>query len=86
MILQIVAIRDIKADVYAQPYFVGSLGGAIRSFGDECRRIAPDNLMYNHPEDFELYELGTYDDANATFNLIKPRQISCGGNYKTSKE
>lgn len=79
----IVVIRDIKANVYAQPQFVASIGGFVRGFGDECQREAPDNIMSKHPEDFEAYELGWYGDEDAHFELHpKPKQIAIGANYK----
>ena len=37
MKLHIVVIRDIKANVFAQPQFVANIGGFIRSFADECQ-------------------------------------------------
>lgn len=79
MILQIVCVRDRAADVFGQPNFTTSLGGSIRSFGDEVNRVDANNMLNRHPEDFELYHLGTYDDSSATFELLpKPRQIAIG--------
>ncbi|WNK14999.1 MAG: nonstructural protein [Microvirus sp.] len=81
--MQIVAIRDIKADLFAQPAFTSSLGASIRDFGDRCNKPDENNLLYLHPEDFELYHLGTYNDDNAKFTLLdQPKQIATGGNYK----
>jgi hypothetical protein len=83
MKMHIVVIRDIKANVYAQPQFVASIGGFVRGFGDECQRDAPDNIMSKHPEDFEAYDLGWYGDGDAHFELHKePKQIAVGSNYK----
>lgn len=83
MKMHIVAIRDIKANVYAQPQFVSSLGAFVRSFGDECQRDDPANIMAKHPEDFEAYDLGWYGDQDAHFELHeKPIQIAVGSNYK----
>jgi len=81
MELMIVSIRDIVADVYLPPQFANNLGGAIRSFGDACKD--PQSPLNKHPEDYELYHLGNYHDADATFKLLdKPKQISIGKNYK----
>lgn len=82
---QIIAVRDIAADMFAQPQYVASIGGAIRSFGDECQRRSDTNLMFAHPEHFELYHLGTYDDSNARFTLFEePKQIALGSNYRAN--
>lgn len=69
MILTVCAVRDTVADVYNRPYFTQSAGVAVRSFSDEVNRQAEDNQLYKHPEHFVLYELGTYDDADAKFIL-----------------
>lgn len=78
MILKIVAVRDRAADVFGQPYFVASLGAAIRSFGDEVNRKAENNPLNAHPEDFDLYELGSYNDELGSFETFQPRQIAIG--------
>lgn len=79
MQMYILAIRDRAADVFGQPMFVASIGGACRSFGDEVNRADPKNNLHAHPEDFDLYELGTYDDTEASFTLLeRPRMIAVG--------
>lgn len=76
MIYFVVAIRDRAADVFGQPVFVSSIGGAIRSFGDEVNN--PESQIHKHPGDFDLYELGTFDDNTAQFTCSTPRQIAIG--------
>lgn len=78
MIYRIVAVRDRAADVYGQPTCVASLGAAIRGFGDEINRPADNNQFHKHPEDFDLYEIGSYDDATAELTPIRPRQVAVG--------
>lgn len=84
MKMHIVAVRDIVANVFGQPMFVGTLGGAIRSFGDQCTNTTDaSNVLATHPEDFELYQLGEYNDENARFELLaEPKQIAIGASYK----
>lgn len=77
MLLRIVAVRDIGAECFGQPNFVVALGLAVRSFGDEVNRVADGNSLNRHPEDFELYELGSYSDSDASFTLLpQPRLIA----------
>lgn len=79
MRLVIVAIRDRAIDAYGTPFFVPHLGGAVRSFSDEVNRRDEKNQLNQHPEDFDLYELGFYDDATGAFELHeRPRQVSVG--------
>lgn len=61
----IVAVRDAAADVFGRPYFVPSVGVAIRTFTDEVNRDAADNMLNRHRKDFALYEIGSYDDSTA---------------------
>lgn len=79
MKIQVLSIRDRAADAYGQPMFFAALGKALRVFQDEINRRADDNSMYHHPEDFDLYHLGEYDDNNGKFtNLEQPKMISVG--------
>jgi hypothetical protein len=80
------AVRDRAADAYARPMFVPSVGIAIRSFSDEVNRKAEDNQMYNHADDFDLYELGEYDDETAKFMILDlPKQLAIGKQVKISE-
>lgn len=79
MILYVMTVRDRSADVFGQPSFHLSQGGAARAFADEVNRAAPDNVMYRHPEDFDLFLLGSYDDSTAAFDMAPvPKQIAVG--------
>lgn len=73
------AVRDRATDCFARPMFVQALGQAVRSFSDEINRVEQDNMLHKHPEDFDLFELGTFDDSDASFELLeKPRQVAIG--------
>lgn len=88
MIYQIVYIRDIVADVAGTPQFVVSIGGAIRAFGDQCKDKNPQNLVGQHPSDFEMWHVGEYDDNTGTitpFEPLKRKQIAVGANYTETK-
>lgn len=61
-ILSAVAVRDEALQAFNRPFFVNTLGMAIRSFEDECNRDAPDNPMVKHPKDFSLWHVGSYDE------------------------
>ena len=79
MKMVICSIRDSAADAYGRPFFLPSVGVAIRSFTDEVNRSAEDNQIYQHPEDFDLFELGEFDDATGRFTLLDvPKQLALG--------
>lgn len=58
------AVWDSAVQAYARPMYMQSVGQAIRSFGDEVNRKAEDNLLNKHPDDYELHNLGTWDDES----------------------
>lgn len=75
---KIVTVRDRVADVYGVPSFVLSVGAAIRSFGDEINKKDGSPLSA-HPDDFDLFALGEYDDQNGEFiSDGAPRQLAIG--------
>ncbi|QCQ84643.1 nonstructural protein [Blackfly microvirus SF02] len=82
-----IATRDIVSNLYSVPMFVPSIGGAIRAFGDECQRDEKNNSLFQHPEDYELWHLGEYDDNNGTilvYSQEERKQIAVGANYRRS--
>lgn len=56
--LYVFAVYDTAAQMYLNPMHFPAPGLAARSFADEVNRAAEDNIIYKHPEDFELHELG----------------------------
>jgi len=78
MRFKICVVRDRALDSFGTPIFVASKGQAIRSFADEVNRADPNNSLNKHPEDFELFYLGEYDDESATFEAERPQQIAVG--------
>lgn len=73
---KIVCVRDRAADVFGQPIFVASLGVALRSFSDEVNN--KESNINKHPDDYDLYELGEFDDNEGLFYANHPRQIAVG--------
>lgn len=74
MILVICAVRDSAVDAFMNPFFVPHVGAALRAFTDECRKAG--TTFNAHPEHFELYELGTFDDATGTFVMKERRSVA----------
>jgi len=87
MKLVLCSVKDRAADAYGRPMFVPSIGVAIRSFSDEVNRTDPDNQLNNHPDDFDLYYLGEFDDQSG--DLItkgKPQFIVAATSFKKIQE
>lgn len=74
-ILVICSVHDSAAGGYAPPMFLPSPAYAMRSFQQEVQRQAENNILHQHPEDFTLYEIGTFDDQTATFVLNDPPRV-----------
>lgn len=80
--LIIVAVKDNKASVYSQPMYFPTTGMAIRSFQDALADNT--NAMAKHPDDYDLYQLGEWDDLSGVFINEKngPKVIAQGANHK----
>lgn len=63
------ALYDSKAEAYSGPISHRTKGEAIRTFSDECNN--PESVLYKHPEDYTLFEVGTFSIENGT---ITPHQ------------
>lgn len=82
MKLLIFVVRDRASDAFGNPMFLVSTGQAIRSFTDEVNRSGTDNMMFMHPDDFDLYSLGEFDTDSGLFSTKSPEQICIGKNVK----
>jgi hypothetical protein len=69
MISVIVSVKDSAAEAFGRPMYLQSIGIAIRSFTDEVNREDKDNQLFNHPDDFDLYELGIFDDSTGMYKI-----------------
>lgn len=73
------SIRDRATDTYGYPIFARALQQAIRSFSDQCNAKDGNNVAA-HPEDFDLYLLGEFDDFTGGFECPagRPTMIAVG--------
>lgn len=68
MILVIYSVYDSKVGAYLQPFFMRSRGEASRAFTEA---VADSNSPFcKHPDDFVLFELGTFDDSTGLFDMF----------------
>ena len=67
------AVRDSAVGSFMRPFFVAAAGSAVRAFGDEVARSdgpAEGRPMNAHPEDYELFELGSFDDESGSVVML----------------
>lgn len=74
----VVSVRDRASDAFGRPVVTVSEGAAKRSFADEVNRADPGNPLYQHPEDYDLYLLGSFSDHNGMFETGVPQMIAVG--------
>lgn len=86
MIRHVFCCKDSAADTFGQPFFAPSIGVAVRSFTDEVNRADQNNELYKHPDDFILYEVGTFDDDVCVFDCHVPRQLTRGVDVKVREK
>lgn len=75
--LKALALYDRVGEVFHTPMFMQNLGVAFRGLKDEIARGGEGNTLATHTGDFELYELGTYDQESGEFMPVgsAPRLI-----------
>lgn len=58
--LSVFSIKDVKAKAFMHPFFTHNAATAEREF----RRVLkdPSSQMCHNPEDFELYQVGVWND------------------------
>lgn len=65
------SVRDVAADNFGSPFFVQHVGIAVRGFTDEVNNFRDgNNNLYNHPKDFSLYEIGSFDQDTGTLEAF----------------
>lgn len=65
--LHLFSIFDQKAECFQTPYFAASRGTGVRMF----HKLANDQntIVGQYAADFTLFELGTFDDSEGSFEL-----------------
>lgn len=75
MVLKVFTIYDSKVQAYKQPVFMRNSGEAIRAMQEIL--TDPQHNFTKFCEDYTLFELGEYDDENASFNLhLTPKSVA----------
>lgn len=82
MIYQLISIKDRALEAFMPLGNVRTEGEAIRVFKDMLSD--PNTPQNKHPDDYDLYLLGTFDDQTGYIETeTKPRKLADG---KTIKE
>ena len=73
----VMSVFDSASRLFGQPFYVPATAAAVRSVSDETNRAAADNALYQHPEDFELYHIGDFDDCSGLLTAVSPPSLVC---------
>lgn len=74
MHLHVVALKDLATGAFMQPSFHHHPAHAVRAFTDEVNRAGDQaNLLNNHPGDFELWLVATWNDQAGAFENVSER-------------
>lgn len=85
MIQKIFSVYDKAAQAYLPPFFMPARGQAIRAFSDMVN--SSDNQFGKHPEDYQLHELGEFnDDSGLITQKENPEPIGTGLDFLTKKD
>lgn len=70
MIMKICSVHDGKAEAWAEPMYYRAVGEAIRAFEDAANK--KDHPVGLHPEDYALFELGSFDPVTGQIDPLVP--------------
>lgn len=84
MLMYMYTIRDSASKLYGRPFYSINVGHAVRGFTDQVNDPRDgQNDLFNHSSDFELFELGTFDDTSCAFvTYEKPKPICTANSVK----
>ncbi|QXP08156.1 MAG: hypothetical protein [Arizlama microvirus] len=73
----VIAVFDKKTGLFDPPFTVRHNGEAVREFGIVKKN--PETKFGKNPEDFELFQIGNYNDTLGTFeNLTQHVHLDSG--------
>lgn len=76
MIRKLYAVRDVKVETFFPPFVQMNQLEAQRTFLDMCRDER--TPISQHPEDYVLYEIGTFDNETGEVEKIVARVCLVG--------
>lgn len=74
MMLHLYAVRDIKAQAFGRPFTIANNAMAFRAF--VAAQQDSSSEMSKYPEDFQLYQLGSFDDQTGEIIPFNPTLVT----------
>ncbi len=80
MLLRAFTVYDVKVEAFLRPFFMQTPAEAIRAFTETVND--GQSAFFKHPEDFTLYEVGTYDESSGKLSAIDHVHLGLAINFK----
>lgn len=71
----IFCVKDRATDVFLNIFTEQTANAAIRAFGDAVNSQGSDNGFNKHPDDFDLYLLGSFDEDSGVIVPESPPSV-----------
>lgn len=79
MIQKAFSLYDSKAQFFSAPFFQHHAGQAIRSVADLAADL--NTTVGRHPADFQLYQVGTFDDQTGHLESCPPIPLGLAASF-----
>lgn len=77
MILKMYCIYDRKTEIHHPPNMAHNTGHALRVFTEIF--ATPNQVFGKYPEDFQIFEVGSFDDQSGMLTALKTPHLICSG-------
>ena len=77
MILIALGVYDKKGEYFHPPFFCRTSSDGRRVFQRLCSD--PETSISSAPDDFDLLQIGTFDDSNGVYSPVSPTLFICNG-------
>jgi len=77
LILIALGVFDKKGEYFHPPFFVRTVSDGRRVFQRLCSD--PETSISSAPGDFDLQQVGTFDDSNGSYQVVSPFLFVCNG-------
>lgn len=74
-VISVFSVRDVVSDTYGRPFYSFNTSTALRSLKSEVNNKVVGSVLFESPDDFELYLLGEFDDETGRFDLLDRMQF-----------
>lgn len=76
---KIFTVKDRALDIYNLPFTMNTAAQAVRSFTDEINGDKTRSQVAQHPDDYDLYIIGEYDEQTAAVLPLQPIEMIVRG-------